>query len=289
MEKRKTIDQASTFVITGSALVCSVAVLLLGGFILFQGLPMFSKVPLVQFLFSTNWSPTADTPNYGILTFFFNTSVVTVLAIVFAMPIALSTSIYLALFAKGRMANILRAAIELLASIPSIIYGLVGMVVIVPIIRSLFGGNGYSILACAIVLSVMILPTIISVSEVSIRSVRDDLKWASVAMGATTWQTIKGVVLPASKSGIITALIMGVGRAVGETTAVLLVGGNSPLFPKNLASMGRTLTMNIVTDMSYAAGTHLQSLFATAILLFACVLLLNILVMKLGKDRNDAR
>ncbi len=183
----------------------------------------------------------------------------------------------------------MRSAIELLASIPSIIYGLVGMVVIVPLIRLFFGGNGYSLLACAIVLSVMILPTIISVSEVSIRNVPEDLKWASIAMGATSWQTIKGVVLPASRSGIVTALVMGVGRAVGETTAVLLVGGNSPLFPKNLADMGRTLTMNIVTDMSYAAGTHLQSLFATAILLFVCVLGLNVLVMKLGKDKNDAR
>jgi phosphate transport system permease protein len=289
MDKRKTLDQASTMVITVSALVCSAAVVLLGGFIISQGLPMFSKVPLLQFLFSTNWSPTGDTPSFGILTFFFNTTVVTVLALLFAMPIALSTSIYLALFAKGKTANILRSAIELLASIPSIIYGLVGMVVIVPVIRTLFGGNGYSILACAIVLSVMILPTIISVSEVSIRSVGDDLKWASIAMGATTWQTIRGVVLPASKSGIVTALVMGVGRAVGETTAVLLVGGNSPLFPKNLASMGRTLTMNIVTDMSYAAGTHLQSLFATAILLFIGVLALNILVMKLGKDKNNGR
>ena len=289
MEKRKTLDQTSTVVITLSALVCSFAVLLLGGFIISQGLPMFAKVPLVEFLFSTDWSPTGDALNFGILTFFFNTTVVTILALVFAMPIALSTSLYLALFAKGKTASLLRSAIELLASIPSIIYGLVGMVVIVPIVRSLFGGNGYSILSCAIVLAVMILPTIISVSEVSIRSVRDDLKWASVAMGATTWQTIKGVILPASKSGIVTALVMGVGRAIGETTAVLLVGGNSPLFPKNLASMGRTLTMNIVTDMSYAEGTHLQALFATAILLFICVLALNILVMKLGKDRNNGR
>jgi phosphate transport system permease protein len=191
------------------------------------------------------------------------------------------------LFAKGRLASVLRSAIELLASIPSIIYGLVGMVVIVPIIRSLFGGNGYSLLACAIVLSVMILPTIISVSEVSIRNVQLDLRWASIAMGATTWQTIKGVILPSSRSGIVTALVLGVGRAVGETTAVLLVGGNSPLFPKGLASMGRTLTMNIVTDMSYAAGTHLQALFATAIILFVCVLALNILVMRLGKDANN--
>lgn len=289
METRKTLDQTSTVIITLSAFVCSFAVLLLGGFIISQGLPLFAKVPLVEFLFSTDWSPTGDVPHFGILTFLFNTTVVTILALVFAMPIALSTSIYLALFAMGRTASLLRSAIELLASIPSIIYGLVGMVVIVPIVRSLFGGNGYSILSCAIVLAVMILPTIISVSEVSIRSVRDDLKWASVAMGATTWQTIKGVVLPASKSGIVTALVMGVGRAVGETTAVLLVGGNSPLFPKNLASMGRTLTMNIVTDMSYAEGTHLQALFATAILLFICVLALNILVMKLGKDRNNGR
>ncbi|MGE4584142.1 MAG: phosphate ABC transporter permease subunit PstC [Sphaerochaeta sp.] len=269
-----------------SAIVCSLSIILLGGFILSEGLPLFKDVSLVQFLFSTHWGPTDAVPTYGILTFFFNTAVVTLLSLVLALPISLCTAIYLALFAKGALANLIRTSVELLASIPSIIFGLVGMVTVVPLIRSLFGGSGYSLLACAIILSVMILPTIISVSEVAIRAVSEDLKWASLAMGATTFQMIRTALLPAARSGLVTAMVMGLGRAMGETTAVLLVGGNSPLFPGSLADQGRTLTMNIVTDMSYAEGVHLNALFATSIVLFICVLALNLLVMRIGKEAH---
>ncbi|MDD3997789.1 MAG: ABC transporter permease subunit, partial [Sphaerochaetaceae bacterium] len=186
-------------------------------------------------------------------------------------------------FAKGKSAEILRRSIELLAGIPSIIFGLVGIALVVPFVRSVFGGNGYSILSASIILAIMILPTIINISEVSIRAVSVELRENSTALGATRWQTISRVVLPAAKSGIITSIVLGIGRAVGETTAVLLVGGNAAVFPTSVTSMGRTLTMNIITDMSYAEGTHMSSLFATAVLLFFFILLLNALIFAITR------
>ena len=201
----------------------------------------------------------------------------------FSTPIALACAIYLSEFAKGKSDEILRRSIELLAGIPSIIFGLVGIALVVPFVRSVFGGNGYSILSASIILAIMILPTIINISEVSIRAVSVELRENSTALGATRWQTIRGVVLPAAKSGIITSIVLGIGRAVGETTAVLLVGGNAAVFPTSVTSMGRTLTMNIITDMSYAEGTHMSSLFATAVLLFFFILLLNALIFAITR------
>lgn len=265
------------------ALVSVAAVLLISLFIFQQGLPMFGDVSIFQFLFSTDWRPSGDPPTYGIASFVVASVVVTFLALLFATPIALAAAVYLAEFAKGRTANLLRSSIELLAGIPSIIYGLFGIAVIVPIVRNVFGGNGYSLLAASIILAIMILPTIINVSEVSIRAVGRELRHASVAMGATSWQTISRVVVPASRSGIVTSIVLGLGRAIGETTAVLLVGGNAPIFPVSPVSMGRTLTMNIVTDMSYAEGTHMSALFATAMLLFVFILVLNLVVVSISR------
>lgn len=265
------------------ALVSVATVLLISLFIFQQGLPMFSDVPVSKFLFSTDWRPSGNPPTYGIASFVVASVVVTFLALLFATPIALAAAVYLAEFAKGRTANLLRSSIELLAGIPSIIYGLFGIAVIVPIVRNVFGGNGYSLLAASIILAIMILPTIINVSEVSIRAVGRELRQASVAMGATSWQTISRVVVPASRSGIITSIVLGLGRAIGETTAVLLVGGNAPIFPVSPVSMGRTLTMNIVTDMSYAEGTHMSALFATAMLLFVFILVLNLVVVSISR------
>ena len=276
---RKTTDAAVSKILLLTALVSVVSVVLISLFIFGQGLPFFSQVPLNEFLFSTNWKPSGNPATYGILSFILTSVYVTLLALLLASPIAIATAIYLAEFAKGRFASILRQSIELLAGIPSIIFGLFGIAVIVPFIRDTFGGNGYSILSASIILAIMILPTIINVSEVSIRSVAPDLREASVAMGATEWQTLSRVVVPAARSGIVTSLVLGVGRAVGETTAVLLVGGNAPLFPSSPIAMGRTLTMNIITDMSYAEGTHMASLFATAILLFAFILALNLSIV----------
>jgi len=266
-------------ILLASALVCVATVALITIFIFAQGIPTFRDVPLTEFLFSTNWSPSAADPHYGVLSFIVASFIVTGLSLLFATPISLATAVYLALFAKGRKAAILRESIELLSGIPSIIYGLFGIAVVVPFVRNVFGGNGYSLLSAALILAIMILPTIINISEVSISAVSPSLKEASVALGATTWQTISRVILPSARSGIVASLVMALGRAVGETTAVLLVGGNAPIFPKSPVSMGRTLTMNIVTDMSYAEGVHMSALFATAMLLFFFILALNLFVI----------
>jgi phosphate transport system permease protein len=280
---RKATQAAVSQILLLTALLSVISVILITLFIFSKGFPFFLEIPLVQFLFSSNWKPSGDPPSYGVLLFILTSFYVTFLALVMATPVAIATAVYLSEFAKGRAAVFLRQSIELLAGIPSILFGLFGIAVIVPFVRNAFGGNGYSILSASIILAIMILPTIINVSEVSLRSVPHDLREASVAMGATRWQTISRVIVPAARSGIVTSLVLGIGRAVGETTAVLLVGGNAPLFPSSPLSMGRTLTMNIITDMSYAEGTHMESLFATAMLLFFFILMLNIAIVAATK------
>ncbi len=270
-----------------TALISVISVGLITLFIFSRGFPFFLEVPLTKFLFSSNWKPSGSPPTYGILSFILTSFYVTFLSLLMATPVAIATAVYLSEFAKGRPAAFLRQSIELLAGIPSILFGLFGIAVIVPFVRNTFGGNGYSILSASIILAIMILPTIINVSEVSLRSVPRDLREASVAMGATRWQTISRVIVPAAKSGIVTSLVLGIGRAVGETTAVLLVGGNAPLFPSSPTAMGRTLTMNIITDMSYAEGTHMESLFATAMILFLFVLVLNIMIVTFTKKTRE--
>jgi len=273
-------EQTGRCLLLACSAVCFCTVVLITIFIFAQGIPVFKKVPLGAFLFSTNWSPSDAEPHYGVFSFIVASIVVTTLSLLFATPIAISTAIYLAVFAKGRKAAIIRQSIELLAGIPSIIFGLFGIAVIVPFVRTAFGGNGYSLLSASLVLAIMILPTIINISEVSLCAVPAELKEASIALGATDWQTITRVMLPAARGGITASLVMALGRAIGETTAVLLVGGNAPLFPESPLSMGRTLTMNIVTDMSYAEGVHMSALFATAMLLFCFILVLNLLVRR---------
>jgi phosphate transport system permease protein len=278
--KRRVIEQSSRVILLLCALVSIAAVIAITLYILNQGIPFFSKVSLKDFLFSFNWEPSAkENPSYGIGAFILASFEVVILAIVIALPIGLSTAIFLSEFAKGKLSIVIKNTIELLAGIPSIIYGLFGIAIVVPAVRNTFGGNGYSLLSASIILSIMILPTIINISEVSIKSVPDSLRQASIAMGATKWQTIYKVVVPSAVNGIVASIILALGRAIGETTAVLLVGGNSAVFAKTPIDMGRTLTMNIITDMSYAEGTHLSALFATAMLLFLFILFLNFIVV----------
>jgi len=262
-----------------SALISIASVILMTIFIFQRGLPLFSHVHIVDFLFSTDWNPSrAVNPGYGILSFIVGAFYVTILALAIAVPIGISSGIFLSEMAGRNIGSVLRSTVELLAGIPSVIYGLFGIAFIVPLIRNTFGGNGYSVLSSSIILAIMTLPTIINMTEVSIRSVPNDLREGSYALGATKWQTIVGVLLPAAKSGVITGVVLGMGRALGETMAVLLVGGNAPIMPTGPLSMVRTLTMNIITDMSYAEGTHLTALFATAMVLFVFILSLNLFI-----------
>ena len=254
------------------------AVLFITVFLFQRGLPLFQKVSVFEFLFTTRWEPTAPTPGYGILSFILGSFLVTGLALLIAVPVGLAVGIYLAELSARRAAGVIRSAVELLAGIPSVVYGLFGIAVITTISRQLFGGSGYNAASAALVLSIMTLPTIINITEVSLRAVPPELKEGSLALGATHWQTIVRVLLPAARSGILAGIILGMGRAIGETMAVLMVGGNAPIMPKGLNGMVRTLTMNIITDMSYAVGDHLTSLFTTGIVLFVFILILNLIV-----------
>jgi phosphate transport system permease protein len=262
-----------------SALSSITSVILMTVFIFRQGLPLFAHVSVPDFLFSTDWNPSrTPNPGYGILSFIVGALFVTFLSLLIAVPIGIASGIFLSEMAGRRAGGFLRAAVELLAGIPSVIYGLFGIAAVVPVVRQLFGGNGYSVLSSSIILAIMTLPTIINMTEVSIHTVPRELREGSWALGATKWQTIVGVLIPAARSGIITGVVLGMGRALGETMAVLLVGGNAPIMPTGPLSMVRTLTMNIITDMAYAEGDHLTSLFTTAIVLFIFILALNIFI-----------
>ncbi len=278
MKNKAVLERIAEAALFGAASVSALTVLSITVFLLSNGLPLFAKVSPGDFLFSSNWAPTADPPHFGILAFIAGSFYVTGLALLIAVPVGLSAGIYLAELAPPRPAALLRSGIALLAGIPSVIYGLFGIAFIAPLVRTAAGGSGYSVLSAALVLSLMTLPTIIDITETSLRALPPELREGSLALGATHWQTIKGVLVPAARSGIIAGIILGMGRAIGETTAVLMVGGNAPVMPTGLNSMVRTLTMNIITDMSYAAGTHLTSLFATGIVLFIFILMLNIAV-----------
>jgi len=276
--RRKLFESGVEKILAACAFLSVAAVLLITVFLFQRGLPLFRKVSVFEFLFTTRWEPTAANPGYGILSFIVGSFLVTLLALLIAVPVGLAVGIYLAELSSRRSSSIIRSAVELLAGIPSVVYGLFGIVIITTISRALFGGSGYNAASAALVLSIMTLPTIINITEVSLRALPRELKEGSLALGATHWQTIVKVLVPAARSGILAGVILGMGRAIGETMAVLMVGGNAPIFPKGLNGMVRTLTMNIITDMSYAVGDHLTSLFTTGIVLFVFILILNLIV-----------
>lgn len=259
-------------------------------FVVLEGLPLFRKVNILSFLFSTDWAPTrGDNPGYGILSFIVGSFMVTGGALIISVPIGLATAIFLAESAKGLFARILREVVNLLAGIPSVIYGFFGVVVLSRITRDIFGGTGFNVLSGSIILAIMILPTIINVSEVSIRSTCKANKAGSLALGATKSQTLLKIIIPEAKSGIIAGVVLGVGRAIGETMAILMVAGNAPIMPTGPLSKARTLTMNIVTDMGYASGDHRTALFTTSIVLMFFILLVNLMVRKIssGSRKED--
>jgi len=266
------------------AMVSVLTIIFITIFIFRTGLPLFEEVSITEFLFSTRWSPTDnEDPRFGILAFIVSSILVTLGALVIGVPVGLASAIHLAELAGDKFARFLKSVVEILAGIPSVVYGFFGTVLLAPLNRMLFGGTGFNILSASIILAIMILPTIITLSEVSIKTVPKELKAASLALGASHWQTIIKVILPAAKSGIIAAIVLGTGRAVGETMAVLMVAGNAPMMPEAVTSMVRTLTMSIAGDMGYAAGIHRTALFTTSIVLFVFVMTLNIIIKVLTR------
>ena len=259
-----------------AALTSVTAVALICIFLFANGVPAMGEIGLFEFLGGQEWAPTNVPASYGVFTMILGSLYITAGAIVIGVPIGVLTAVFLARFCPKKLYRVLKPAIELLAGIPSIVYGFFGLVVIVPFIRNTFGGNGSSILTASIVLGIMILPTIVGVSESAIKAVPESYYEGSLALGATKERSVFCCVLPAAKSGILAGIILGVGRAIGETMAVVLIAGNKAWIPSSILDGVRTLTTNIVLEMGYATGLHREALIATAVVLFVFILIINL-------------
>lgn len=249
-----------------AALLAVLSVVLIFVFVGIKGFPIFGKVSLRGFLLGADWSPLKG--RFGIMPFIVGSFLVTLGALILGGPLAVATAIFLSEVSTPRVNSLVRPAIELLAGIPSVIYGFFGVVMIVPWVRTVFGGSGFGLLTGWIVLAAMILPTIAAISEDAISAVPRGYKESSLALGATQWQTIWKVILPAARHGLVNAVVLGMGRAIGETMAVLMVLGNAPIIPSSLTKSASTLTSIIALEMSYASGDHQVALFAMGIVLF---------------------
>ncbi len=273
---KKTWERTVETVFLLCAAISVLSVVVITVYVFAKGTPAIFKAGIVEFLTSTSWQPEAG--EFGILSMIIASILGSFGAIIIGIFIGLFTAIFLAELAPKRLAAVIRPAIELLAGIPSVVYGFFGLMVLVPLISKYLGGAGNSLLAVIIILAVMILPTVISMSEASIRAVPSALKEGSLALGASHIQTIFRVLVPAAKSGIMASIVLGTGRAIGETMAVILVSGNTALIPRALTDRVRTLTANIALEMGYASGLHQETLFATGVVLFIFIMLLNILL-----------
>ena len=270
---KKLKEKISGYIFFIFALSSISALALITIFIIAQGAPLIAKVGVIDFIFGMEWSPSQE--KFGIFPMIVGSVSVTFGAAVIGVPVGICCSIFLSEFAPAVLRNIFRPAIQLLAGIPSVVYGFWGLLFVVPFIRSHLGGPGLSILAGAIILAIMILPTVISISEVSLLALPRQYKEGALALGMTHWQTIRYVMLPAAKSGIVASVILGIGRAIGETMAVIMVLGNAVALPTSILDPVRTLTTNIGIEMGYASGEHQQALFATGIVLFLIIMILN--------------
>lgn len=263
------------------AIVAVAAVSLIFVFTTARGWEVVKDPGLAAFLGGTEWSSTLG--RFGILPLVVGTLAITLGSLVLGAPLAIGTAVFLSEIASPRMRSIVRPAVEMLAGVPSVVYGFFGLVILRPIVAEITGGMGFGTLTASVILAVMIVPTIATLTEDALGSVPPGIREASYAMGATTWQTIYKVLLPAAKIGIIDATILGMGRAIGETMAVVMVAGNAPQFFKGLGAPIATLTSQIVIDMSYATGTHKTALFGLAIILFLISMGLVALVRALSR------
>ena len=272
---RKYSESIMKIVFLLSAAVSILAVLLICWFIFSEGLPTIGEIGVLNFLTGTVWKPLEK--HFGILPMIVGSCYVTAGAIIIGVPVGLLCAIYMAKFCPRGVYRILKPAIDLLAGIPSIIYGFFGLMVIVPVMQQLTGTSGKGVLTASIMLGIMILPTIISVSEAAIRAVPESYYEGALALGATHERSVFFTTVPAAKSGIMAGIILGIGRAIGETMAVVMVAGNQPVIPESILSGVRTMTINIVLEMGYAAkGMHRDALIATAVVLFVFILIINI-------------
>lgn len=264
----------------------SISILALIAFFIFgEGLPLIWKIGPQSFLLGDRWVPGQG--SFGILPMIIGSFWVTFGALLLGIPLGLACAIFLSEWTPPGTGMILRSGIQVLAGIPSVIYGFWGLVVLVPLIRSIFGGPGLSILSGSLILSIMILPTIISISEDSLKALPPYYKAGALSLGATHWQTIWRVLIPAARSGIVASVILGMGRALGETMAMIMILGNAVKMPSSFLDSARTLTTNIGIEMGYATGDHRQALFATGVILFLIIMLLNLMALLLSRRRNS--
>lgn len=276
-------EKALQYLFFGCAFLAVVTVVLIFAFTMMQAAPVFTDIGLANF-FSFTWAPTEG--HYGILSLAAGTALVTVGALVLGVPLGVGTAVYLTEIASARVRALISPAVDLLAGIPSIIYGFFGMVIIRPFVADLTGGLGFGALTAWFVLAIMIVPTITTLTIDALNSIPMGIREASFAMGATKWQTIYKVVLPAAKFGIVDAVVLGMGRAIGETMAVLMVVGNAPVIPESISSPVSTLTSQIALDMSYSSGLHRIALFGMGVVLFIVSASLVGIVRLLSKMRK---
>lgn len=272
-----------------AAMMSIVCVALICVFLFANGMPAIMEIGPLQFLLGKTWRPGNDI--YGIFPMIIGSIYVTGGALILGVPVALLTAIYLAFFCPEKIYRIVKPAVELLAGIPSVVYGFFGIVVLVPMVRTLsepFDGKGNSILTASILLAIMILPTIIGVVEPALRAVPRSYYEGALALGATHERSVFTAVVPAATSGVLAGIVLGIGRAMGETMAVIMVAGNQPRMPKGIFQGIRTLTGNIVIEMGYAAGLHREALIATGVVLFLFILLMNLAFSLLKGRRRDA-
>lgn len=297
-KNKKLVETAAKIIFTVCAFFAVLAVASITIYMIVSGTPAIFKVGLKEILFSATWAPTAAEPQYGILYVILTSIVGTALAILIGVPIGLLTAVFLAEVSDKKLASVVRPAVELLAGIPSVVYGLLGIYLLNPVMYQLeklvFAGSkthqftgGANLLSAVIVLAIMILPTVINISQTSIQAVPPSIKAASLALGASHVQTIFKSILPAARSGIVTAIVLGIGRAIGEAMAITLVSGSSVNLPLPFNSV-RFLTTAIVSEMSYSEGTHRQVLFTIGLVLFVFIMIINVAVGRLlkGGDEN---
>lgn len=279
-------ERVMKLIFMASACVSVLAVLLICLFLFGNGIPAIAKIGPIKFLFGTVWKPSND--KYEIFPMIVASIYVTGGAVLVGVPIALFTSVFMACYCPKKIYRLLKSGIELMAGIPSIVYGFFGLVLIVPLIRNTFGGTGTSWLAASLLLGIMILPTIIGPAESALRSVPESYYEASLALGATKERSIFAVMIPAARSGILAAVVLGIGRAVGETMAVIMVAGGQARMPEGILKGLRTMTANIVTEMGYASGLHREALIATGVVLFVFILIINLSLSILNRRAENA-
>lgn len=282
MQKVKESIMHALFLIC--ACVSILAVVLICVYLFANGIPAMAEIGFTDFLFGTKWKPSSG--SYGIFPMIIGLILVTGIAIIIGVPIGILCAVFMSHYCPKKLYRFVKPAINLLAGIPSIVYGFFGLVVIVPIMKDLVGGSGKSLLTAGILLGIMILPTVIKTTEASLNAVPRSYYEGALALGATHERSVFFASLPAAKSGILAAVILGVGRAIGETMAVILVAGNQTILPKSITSGIRTMTSNIVIEMGYAGGLHREALIATGVVLFVFILIINLCFSAL-KRRKD--